>query len=294
MTNVNKWSTVPSSNADIDGNIWPEGQSAGSVNNAARNNMAAIARWREDLGGVLKTSGSSTAYVATSNSTPSADAQVLRTGWRARIRFHTACSSAPTLQMDGGTAKTIKKEDGSAMAAHDISSGVPEHIFYSTASGAFRVLGPRASDFPATTTASTATEGTVQRGNAADLQKPAATNRYYAAADFYSAAVESTLSSTGNSTAWDMSAGIDFSIDLKENTTIANPSCAVTGKKGRLRAVHDSSGGYTIAWGTAYAFTGGTAPTASTAASKQDHFYYDVVSTGTLRIAIADQIGVST
>lgn len=123
VANVNKWSTIPSSNATSDGNLWSEGQTSASVNNSARNNMAAVAAYRDDIAGQLTSSGSGTAFTVTTNSS-NTDTQTLRRGFRACLKFHTTnTSSVPTLAIDGGTAKTITKKGGGVLIASDLSSG---------------------------------------------------------------------------------------------------------------------------------------------------------------------------
>ncbi len=63
-----QWSTTASTNATADPTInWAEGQSPSSVNDSARAMMAVLASWRNDLGAVTATTGTSTAYALTSN-----------------------------------------------------------------------------------------------------------------------------------------------------------------------------------------------------------------------------------
>ncbi len=100
---------------------------------------------------------------------------------------------------------------------------------------------------------------------------------------------EVQLTSSSNSVAWDMSLGIDFEIDLTENTTIANPSNTTVGKKGRFRIEQDAGGTNTVAWGTSFEFASGSAPTATVTGDAEDIFYYDVItSTRILVSAILD------
>lgn len=121
MTNVNKWSLTAANNSSADGDLWQEGQSAASVNNSARDNMAAVAAYRDDIAGALTSSGSGSAYTVTTNSS-NADAQALRKGFKLAIRVHTTnTSTAPTLAVDGGTAKVIKK-NGGAIASSDLKA----------------------------------------------------------------------------------------------------------------------------------------------------------------------------
>ena len=63
------WSETANSNATADPTInWAEGQAPSSINDSARAMMAAIAKWRDDVQGILIANGSSTAYSVTTNS----------------------------------------------------------------------------------------------------------------------------------------------------------------------------------------------------------------------------------
>ncbi len=77
---------------------------------------------------------------------------------------------------------------------------------------------------------------------------------------------------------WDMSTGFDFIITLGGNRTLANPTNAKVGQKGRLIIQQDGVGTRILAWGANYKFANGLAPTLSTAANATDILYYDVRS----------------
>ena len=63
-----KWSTTAANNATADATInWAEGQAPSSVNDSARAEMAAVAKFRDDIAGAITTGGTSTAYTVTSN-----------------------------------------------------------------------------------------------------------------------------------------------------------------------------------------------------------------------------------
>jgi hypothetical protein len=111
---VFKWSTTAASNDDIDATInWQEGQSPASVNNSARAMMAAIARWRTDMAGTIATSGSSTAYTATS----SQGFTSLTSGMSITLFMHVTNGASPTLNVDGLGAKTIRSTGGVTVGA---------------------------------------------------------------------------------------------------------------------------------------------------------------------------------
>lgn len=115
-----QWSKTASSNATADPSInWAEGMSPSSVNDSARAMMARLAECRDDLSGVLVTTGTSTVYaVATNQGLPS----VPTDGQSLAMRFHTANGASPTLAADGGTAYAIQTKAGTAVAASTLQT----------------------------------------------------------------------------------------------------------------------------------------------------------------------------
>jgi hypothetical protein len=70
----------------------------------------------------------------------------------------------------------------------------------------------------------------------------------------------------------------NFSVTLGGNRTLANPSNIVAGQSGCIWITQDGTGSRTLAYDTHWDFTGGTAPTLSTAASAVDCLVYAVQS----------------
>lgn len=66
---------------------------------------------------------------------------------------------------------------------------------------------------------------------------------------------EQTLTD-GASIAWDMSEAPDAKVTLAGNRTMTNPTGETVGNRGQLRVIQDATGNRTLAWGTAYKFTG--------------------------------------
>ena len=77
-----------------------------------------------------------------------------------------------------------------------------------------------------------------------------------------------TLTDAAN-IAWDMSNGNMADVTLGGNRTLDNPTNLVNGSA-VLIVKQDATGGRTLAFGTAYKFPGGVAPTLSTAANAVD------------------------
>ena len=70
-----------------------------------------------------------------------------------------------------------------------------------------------------------------------------------------------------------------FTVTLGGNRTLANPTNLVAGQSGVIIINQDGTGGRTLAYGTYWDFSGGTAPTLTTTASAVDMIAYFVVST---------------
>lgn len=77
----------------------------------------------------------------------------------------------------------------------------------------------------------------------------------------------------------DFAVNNSFTVTLGGNRTLANPTNLVAGQSGVIIINQDGTGSRTLAYGSYYKFTGGTAPTLSTTASAQDVIAYFVVST---------------
>jgi hypothetical protein len=71
----------------------------------------------------------------------------------------------------------------------------------------------------------------------------------------------------------------NFTVTLGGNRTLANPSALTAGQSGSIFIVQDATGSRTLAYGSSYDFTNGTAPTLSTAANSVDRIDYIVRTT---------------
>jgi hypothetical protein len=76
----------------------------------------------------------------------------------------------------------------------------------------------------------------------------------------------------------DFAAGNNYSVTLGGNRTLADPTNLTAGQSGCIWITQDGTGSRTLAYGSAWDFTGGTAPTLSTAASAVDCLVYAVQS----------------
>jgi len=96
----------------------------------------------------------------------------------------------------------------------------------------------------------------------------------------YSAAQRGTISALtdGATITADFAAANNFSVTLGGSRTLANPSNQTAGQSGCIWITQDGTGSRTLAYGSQWDFTGGTAPTLSTAAASVDCLVYAVQS----------------
>src|SRR2546423_4221030 len=95
-----KWSKTAANNATADSTInWAEGMAPSAVNDSSRAEMAAVAKWRDDISGTITTGGSSTAYTVISNSV--FDTLAHMDGAMLAFVPHTTSGATVTLNVDG-------------------------------------------------------------------------------------------------------------------------------------------------------------------------------------------------
>lgn len=133
---VQSWSQTAASNSTADSNVnWAEGQAPSSVNDSARAMMASVAKFRDDTNGSITTGGTSTAYTVTSNQSFAS----LSAMGNAVIAFvpHTTSGAAPTLAVDGLTAKSIRFQTGVDLPSGVLIQGTPYVATYYSSAGEF-------------------------------------------------------------------------------------------------------------------------------------------------------------
>jgi len=90
---------------------------------------------------------------------------------------------------------------------------------------------------------------------------------------------EVTALTDGTTITPDFSDSNNFSVTLGGNRTLANPTNLVAGQSGAIFISQDGTGSRTLAFGSYWDFTGGTAPTLTTTASAVDVLAYYCEST---------------
>ena len=119
-----RWSKTANNNANADGTInWAEGQAPSTVNDSARAMMAAAAKYRDDIAGVI-TGGTATAYTVASNqafdSLANMDGKII-----ALVPHVTSGAGPVTLNVDGLGARALRSSPGVELAAGTLIAGTP-------------------------------------------------------------------------------------------------------------------------------------------------------------------------
>lgn len=149
MSNISQWSTSAASNNAAPPDGFPEGQAPSTVNDCAREVMAAVARQFQDTDGSLVTAGSGTTYTLTTNNANAALADI----GMFVFRVHLANTGAATLNVDATGAKAIEA-NGSALVAGDLVLNTLYLAAYNATSDTFDLLNSTTSsavDHDATT-----------------------------------------------------------------------------------------------------------------------------------------------
>jgi hypothetical protein len=135
MSNISQWSTSAASNNSAPPDGFPEGQAPSTVNDCAREVMAAVARQFQDTDGSLVTAGTGVAYTITTNNANAALADI----GMFVFRVHLANTGAATLNVDATGAKAIEA-DGNALVAGDLTVDTLYLAAYNATSDTFDLL----------------------------------------------------------------------------------------------------------------------------------------------------------
>jgi len=93
------------------------------------------------------------------------------------------------------------------------------------------------------------------------------------------------------SIAVDFATGTNFVVSLGGNRTLENPSNAVAGQTGHIYVIQDGTGSRTLAFGNAYNFQGGTAPTMSTSVNSVDLLVYNARGVSAIDTVFVSSLG---
>lgn len=140
-TGVASWSTTAANNATADSAVnWAEGQAPSTVNDSSRNEMASVAKWRDDISGSLTTGGTSTAYTLTTNQ--SFASLTALSGHMLYFKMSATSGASPTLAVDGLTAKPLTVDGSTAVPTGTMLSGSVWGATYNSSANAFLVHAP--------------------------------------------------------------------------------------------------------------------------------------------------------
>ena len=142
MSGLINWSIDPSSNDISDPPIlWQEGQPAPTVNNSAREMMAAMAKWRDDNNGSLGATGADANALAVSTNQGFTDTIYNKAF---EISFYSVSTNTQpcTLKPDGASAKPLRRQNGQELAPSDIRPGIIYRVRWHPIVGAFVIVSP--------------------------------------------------------------------------------------------------------------------------------------------------------
>ncbi len=145
-TGVKSWSKTAANNATADSAApWPEGMLPGQVNDSSRGGMASVAKWRDDISGVIVTSGTASAYTVASNQNFSALTEL--DGMVVAFTPHATNDAAPTLSVDGLAAKPLRAAHGADLQSNVLLAGTPYVALYSNGNNEFVLQGMTANPY---------------------------------------------------------------------------------------------------------------------------------------------------
>ena len=148
MSELKDLSTTDSSNTGSAANAgFPENMPPSDVNNASRALLGMIARFYADNNGSISTSGSSNTYVLAASRVVAAYAA----GDTYLVKFNHANTGAATINVDSLGAKSIVKNQATALVANDILANMIGLISYDGTN--FQLLTPIQTDAAADATA---------------------------------------------------------------------------------------------------------------------------------------------
>jgi len=134
------WSETDASNNNAAPAGWPDGQAPSTVKGSARGMMGALKRFWVRTNSTLTTAGTTTAYTL---SYGAAEATYYN-GEEYSFVINATCGASPTLNVNGGGARAIRKFQAGAYvagAAGDLVANQPIRVRYNSSSLSFDIVG---------------------------------------------------------------------------------------------------------------------------------------------------------
>ena len=133
------WSTTAASNTSAAPNGWPEGMQAADLNNCAREMMAALKVWYNQISPTVIATGTADALVLTYGAAPSSYTSGLTLSFYASAASNTGSA---TINVNSLGAKAIVRRDGStALSAADSTANSLYTIVYDGSSFRLQPVG---------------------------------------------------------------------------------------------------------------------------------------------------------
>ncbi len=138
---VYTYSKVAASNAAADSTQnWAEGMAPSAVNDSARAGMASVAKWRDDISGSIVTTGTSAAYIVTSNQ--NFDTLADFAGQVIAFSPHITNAAGPvTMTVDGFANLPLRTSPGKELLAGTIIQGTSYVAVYNNVDGSLYLQG---------------------------------------------------------------------------------------------------------------------------------------------------------
>src|SRR5258708_1121407 len=134
------WSQNAASNATADPTCpFPVGMSPSAVGSGIRAEMAALAKYRDDIAGAIVTAGTSTAYTVTSYS--AYDTLAHMNGQVIAFTPHVTNGATVTLNVDGLGVRGLRSAPGVDLQAGTLIAGTPYLAIYNNGSSVFYLQG---------------------------------------------------------------------------------------------------------------------------------------------------------
>ena len=138
---VYTWSQSAANNATFDNTVnWQEGQSPSSINDSGRAMMASVAKYRDDISGSIVTTGTSTAYIVSSNQ--QFDKLADFAGQVIAFTPHATNGAGPvTMTVDGFANLPLRSAPNTELLAGTLIQGTPYVAMFNNADGALYLHG---------------------------------------------------------------------------------------------------------------------------------------------------------
>ncbi|MGY4237302.1 hypothetical protein ACVIIW_006249 [Bradyrhizobium sp. USDA 4449] len=136
-----RWSQTAGNNANSDPHIdWHIGMAPSSVGSSSRAEMAEIAKYRDDISGLLTTGGTSTAFTVSTNQGLCTSSTTPQDGQTLSVTMNATNGASATFQADGCTAYPIQSSSGTAVASGTLVSGSPYKLKFSVSNSAWMLF----------------------------------------------------------------------------------------------------------------------------------------------------------